>query len=285
MVVKNVVMGSVILLMLGVGLRTAFADIALVARQPRPLLLGLLANFLVVPLFIYLGLCFLPLPPDVKIGIMLMAAAPVAPMAPPFVGMAKGDLPYSVGLMGAAGLLSIPLTPLILALSLPTSEGGVSVDALQIVKTLLMVQLIPICAGMTLRHARPAWADRLLKNVPKLGQIGLLIGVGLLLAKQAGQILAIGLFPYVVLAVLVVASLLIGHWTLVGGAAEKQRALAVSTAIRNIPLAFLIANASFPGTVVAPVTLVFSVLTMVGSVVYGKLMSGPAIRSSVPPPS
>jgi hypothetical protein len=48
--------------------------------------------------------------------------------------------------------------------------------------------------------------------------------------------------------------------------------LAISTAIRNIPLAFLIANESFSGTPVAPVALVFAVFTMVLSVVYGKLM-------------
>jgi predicted Na+-dependent transporter len=61
---------------------------------------------------------------------------------------------------------------------------------------------------------------------------------------------------------------------LAGEPEDKQRALAVSTAIRNIPLAFLIASSSFPDSAVGPVTLIFSVLTMVLSVVYGKLRSG-----------
>ena len=58
---------------------------------------------------------------------------------------------------------------------------------------------------------------------------------------------------------------------LVGEPEAKRKALAVSTAIRNIPLAFLIATASFPESAVGPVTLVFSVLTMILSVLYGKL--------------
>lgn len=194
-------------------------------------------------------------------------------MAPPFVGMAKGDLAYSVGLMVIVALLSVPLTPLILSLSLPKSEGGLVLNPWQIIQTLVFVQLIPIGVAMAIRQARPGWADRLLKFVPMIGQVGLFVGVGLLLAVQAKQILAVGLFAYLVLAALVVGSLFVGDWMMIGQSAARRRALAISTAIRNIPLAFLIANESFPGTPVAPVTLVFAVFTMALSVVYGKLMT------------
>jgi hypothetical protein len=56
---------------------------------------------------------------------------------------------------------------------------------------------------------------------------------------------------------------------LVRKAGELRRSLAVSTAIRNIPLAFLIAGQNFPDTIVAPVVLIFSVYTMLLSIVYG----------------
>ncbi len=269
--VKYTVMGSVVLLMLGVGMQTAFGQILDVFKQVRLVIIGLLANFLVVPVLIYLTLVWLPLSPDVKIGIMLMAAAPVAPMAPPFVGAAKGDVVYAVGLMAIVALLSVPLTPLILSLALPKSEGGLVIDPLQIIQTLLTVQLIPISIGMAIRGASPAWGERLLKFVPKIGQVGLLIGVGLLLVKQAPQIISIGIMPHLVLLGLVIGSLYIGDWMLIGQTVEKRRALAIDTAIRNIPLAFLIANLNFPGTVVGPVTLIFAVFSMVISVVYGKL--------------
>jgi BASS family bile acid:Na+ symporter len=272
-IVKYTVMSSVVLLMLGVGFNTDFRDVIKVGRQVRLLARGLLANFVIVPVLMYLSILWLPISPDVKIGIMLMAAAPVAPMAPPFVGMAKGDLPYSVGLMVIVALLSVPLTPLLLSLSLPKSEEGLVLNPWQIIQTLMFVQLIPIGAAMGVRQARPLLADRLLKFVPTIGQVGLLIGVGLLLAAQAKQIHAIEPTAYLVLAALVAGSLFVGDWMMVGETAERRRALAVSTAIRNIPLAFLIANESFPGTPVAPVTLVFAVFTMVLSVAYGKLMT------------
>lgn len=278
MLVKYTVMGSVVLLMLGVGLNTDFRDVIKVVKQFALLMRGLMANFLVVPLLIYLSILWLPLVSDVKIGIMLMAAAPVAPMAPPFVSMAKGDLPYSVGLMVIVGMLSVVLTPLILSVALPKSDEGLVLNPWQIIQTLLFVQLIPIGVAMAIRQARPQLADRLLKYLPTIGQIGLLIGVGLLLLAQAKQILAIGVFAFMVLAALVVLSLLVGHCMMFGESVDKRRSLAISTAIRNIPLAFLIANESFPGTPVAPVTLVFAVFTMLLSVLYGKLMTAKQVQ-------
>jgi BASS family bile acid:Na+ symporter len=271
-IVMNVIMGSVILLMLGAGLNIELRQVIDIAKRFRLVLLGVLANFLAVPLLIVLCLMLVPLSPDIKIGIMLMAAAPIAPMAPaPFVEKAKGDVVYSVGLMTIVASLSIVLTPLILTISIPESVGGVTLNPIHIVKTLLMVQLIPISVGIAIRQASRKWADRLVKIVPRIGQIGLLIGVGLLLAKQASQIISIGLLGYLIMVLLTVVSLFVGDLMLIGESAEKRRALAVSTAIRNVPLAFLIATENFPDTVVAPVVLVFSVLTMVLSVVYGKL--------------
>ena len=266
----KVVMVSVIFLMLGVGLSTAFGQVIAVARQVRLIGIGVLANFIVVPVLIYLNLVWLPLSSDVKIGIMLMAAAPIAPMVPPFVGMARGNVAYAVGLMTIVALLSVPLTPLIIDFALPKSMEGVVLDPMQIIKTLLIAQLIPISIGMTIRQVSPKWAERLLKFVPKIGQFGLIIGVGLLLAKDTTQILSLGLLPQLVMALMVIGSLFIGDWMLIGETDDNRRSLAVSTAIRNVPLAFLIAGENFPGTVVAPVTLLFGVFTMVFSVVYGK---------------
>ncbi len=74
---QSLLMVSVMFLVLGVGLRTTIGQIVAVARQFL-LLRGMLANFLIVPLAFYLGMLWLPLSLDVKIGIMIMAAAPIA---------------------------------------------------------------------------------------------------------------------------------------------------------------------------------------------------------------
>ncbi len=278
MLVKYIIMISVALLMLGVGMGISCRRLVDAFKQFGIIIKGILANFLIVPLLVYFLLLILPLPSDVKIGIMLMAAAPVAPMAPAFIAGANGDVAYGVGLMVAVAILSVVLTPLILGLALPRSENGIELNKMQIVQTLVVVQLMPIGFGMAIRQFGLVYAEKLLRFVPRIGQIGLLVGIGLLLASQAEYIVSINLATYGVLVVLVGVCLFIGDRMLAGESGDKQRALAVSTAIRNIPLALLIATASFPDSTVGPVTLIFSIFTMMFSVLYGKLKTAGYFR-------
>jgi BASS family bile acid:Na+ symporter len=268
----TVVLISVIFMMLGVGLKTALRDVLEVARRIWLVARGVLANFVVVPILVCLSLIWLPLVPEVKLGILLMAAAPVAPMVPPFVDTAKGDVAYSVGLMIMVALLSVVLTPLILTLAIPESVGTVELNPLEIVKTLVIAQLIPIGLGIAIRSRSPGWSERLLKFVPKVGRYGLILGVGLIVLSQAKQYLSMSLLAHLVIPLSVLVFLFIGDFMLVGETMPRRRALAVATAIRNVPLAFLIAGQNFPGTVVAPVTLLMGTYTMIFSIAYGKLM-------------
>lgn len=271
-VIKGI-MVSVIFIMWGVGLSINFREIIAVAKQYKPLIIGVLANFIIFPALVYLAMTWLPLSPLVKVGIMLMVAAPIAPMVPLFAKMAKGDVPFSVGLMVIVALLSVIFTPLILTISFPESIGGVLLDPLEIVKTLIMVQIIPISIGMIISQKKQNWAKVLLKVVPKIGQIGLFIGVVLILANQVSYIVEIGITPHLVFISLSIISIFIGDWLFLKNSPDKRRALAVSTAIRNVPLAFLIAGENFPDSIVTPVVLIYSIYTMLVSVAYGKLIN------------
>lgn len=277
---KYLLMASVMFLMLGVGMRTAFGQVIDVARQFQLVLRGVLANFLVVPLLFYLALYWLPFRPDVVIGLLIMAAVPIAPMAPPFVGMAKGDVPYAVGLMTIVALLCVPLTPLILALCLPKSEAGLELDTLQIIQTLLTAQLIPIGLGMTINHLSRTWTEKLLRFVPKIGQVGLAISVLLIVAAQAKQIIDLGVLPNLAVVLSIIICLIIGDVMMIGETAGRRRSLGISTAIRNVALGLLIVNSNYPGTPAVAIVLVSGILSMVVGFAYGKLLADSDVQRS-----
>ena len=270
--IQNLVMITVIFLMLGVGLQTTFRQIIDVISQFQLLMRGILANFLIIPVLLYLGIQWSYLTPEVGIGLMVMAAAPVAPMAPPFVGMAKGDLPYAVGLMTVVALLCVPLTPLILSLCVVTSEQGLNLDTFQMIQTILIAQLIPISIGMAIHRVTPHWTENLMKFVPKIGQCLLVISIILIIAVGAKQMVGIGLIAHLAIFLAVIISLLVGDWMMLGETTERRRSLGISTAIRNPALGLLIATGNFPGTDAVPVVLVFAVYSMIVGFAYGKLM-------------
>ena len=272
--VNSLMLISLMCLLLGVGLRTAFGAVFAVARQYRLVLRGLIANFVVVPCVFFLALRGLPVSPDVVIGLLVLAAAPVASAAPPFVGMAKGDLPYAVGLMLIVAFLCVPLTPLILAVCLPPSEAGLEIDLWKIIQTLLTAQLIPLSIGMTIRHVRPKWAEKLLQFVPRIALSGIVLSLTLIAAIQARQIVGLGMVPHLVALLSILVCLLIGNVMVRGEAAEIRRSLAISTAIRNVALALLIVGTNFPGTVAVTIVFVFGLLSLLVSFTYGKLTTG-----------
>ncbi len=272
-IVKYLLMVSVMFLMLGVGLRTPFRQVIDVAKQFPLVMRGVLANFLVVPLLFYFALEFLPFRPDVVIGLLIMAAVPIAPMVPPFVGMAKGDVPYSVGLMTIVALLCVPLTPLILSLCLPKSEAGLELDTLAIIQTLLTAQLIPIGLGMAINQFSQKWTERILRIVPTIGQIGLVISVVLIVAAQARVIIELGVLPNLAVVLSTIVCLLVGDLMMLGESIERRRSLGISTAIRNVALGLLIVNSNYAGTPAVAIVLVFAVFSMVAAFAYGKLMT------------
>ena len=279
-VVNHLMLVSLMCLLLGVGLRTAFGAMFAVAQQYHLVLRGLVANFVVVPFVFFLVLQGLPVGPDVVIGLTVLAAVPVASAAPPFVGMAKGDLPYAVGLMLIVAFLCVPLTPLILALCLPPSEAGLEIDPWKIIQTLLTAQLIPLSVGMTIQHVRPRWAEKLLQFVPTLALIGIVLSLTLIAATQAQQIVDLGVLPHLTALLSILVCLLIGNVMMRGEAAAIRRSLAISTAIRNVALALLIVNTNFPGSSAVTIVFVFGLLSLIVSFTYGKLTTGADVQSA-----
>jgi BASS family bile acid:Na+ symporter len=271
---------SIMSLLLGVGLSVSFGKVLAVATQYQLVLRGLVANFVIVPCVFTLALRGMSFGPDVVIGLLVLAAVPVAPLAPPFVVMGRGDVPYAVGLMLIVAFLGLPLTPLILTLSLPPSEAGLEIDTLNIFQTLLTAQLIPLSVGMTIQHVRPMWAEKLLQFVPKLGRIGVVLSLGLITATQAQQIVDLGILPHLASLLFIIFCVLIGDMMMRGGAAEIRRSLAISTAIRNAALALLIVGTNFPGSPAIPIVFVFGLLSLIVSFTYGKLMIDADVQSA-----
>ncbi len=276
--VKYLLMVSVMFLMLDVGMRTPLGEVIDVAKQYILVLRGVLANFLVIPVLFYLALYWLPFRPDVVIGLLIMAAVPIASMAPPFVGMAKGDVPYAVGLSTIVSLLCVPFTPLILSLCLPTSEEGLELETLAIIQILLTTQLIPIGLGMAINHFSRTWTEKLLRFVPIISQVGLAVSFVLIIAAHTKQIVGLGLLPNLAVLLSIIVCLFVGDFMMIGESVGRRRSLGISTAIRNVALGLLIVNSNYPGTPAVAIVLVSGILSMVVAMAYGKLLPAGDIR-------
>lgn len=201
---------------------------------------ALAANFVVAPAVAWAVANLFGLSESLTLGLLLLGTAAGAPFLPKLAQIAKGDVPYSVGLMVLLMVVTIVYIPLVLV---PLVEG-VEVSAWDIAQPLVYFMLIPLGVALLVR-ARYDESKELAPHLNQISTVALALGVVLAIAIGLPNLIdAFGTGAFVGSIAFVVLLLLGGY--LLGGRQRATRVVtAVGTAQRNISAALLIATTSF----------------------------------------
>jgi len=188
---KVFVPSGLMLLMFGMGMQLVLDDWRRVARHPRAVAVGLLGQFVLLPAIAFLLLHGLSLPLAVAAGVLILAVCPGGVVSNTVSFLARADIPLSVTLTAISSILALGTVPLILHLGLDLlqSSGETAVEAGRVelpiggtLKQLLMLVLLPLLAGMAVRHFFSAFAVR---SDPWMRVAGVLVLVVLLVGSLA----------------------------------------------------------------------------------------------------
>jgi BASS family bile acid:Na+ symporter len=259
---------TLIAMMVSIGLGVTFSDLAKLARDWLLIGRAVVANYVIVPAAtVALLLLFKP-HPMVAAGFLILAFCPGAPFSPACVKIAKGDMTAAVGWMVILAGSSAILAPVLLHFHLPlisTSEA-LEVDALKIVTSLLITQLLPLLIGLGIRHWRRAWAEIIQKPMNRISAVLSLLTVAAILFVHYQLLLEIRPRGYLGMTILLVASWAAG-WLLGGPYRELRRSLALTTSLRNVGVGLVIATASFPQTAALTSVLAYGIFEIFGSLI------------------
>jgi BASS family bile acid:Na+ symporter len=234
------------IIMLGLGLTLTVADFTRVARFPRPVLIGLSCQMLILPWVCLLVAEVYDLPPELAVGLMLLAASPGGATANLFSHLARGDVALNITLTAINSVLSLVTLPFIVNFSMAHFMGEGRMIPLQAAKVIQVfaIVLVPVAVGMAIRAARPGLAERLNRPV-KIMSITFLvvIVVGTLIAERGivgDAVRQIGLAALT----FNLASMLIGYLVPRAARVEKRQAIAIGMeiGIHNATLAIAIAS-------------------------------------------
>jgi BASS family bile acid:Na+ symporter len=145
-------------LMLAVGLELTPDDFRRVARYPRAVWVGTLANMCVLPLVTVILLRALDASPNLEAGLVLITATPGAAMSNVFTYLAGAHTALSVTLTAIASLLAVVTLPIIMAFGmrgLSDAVPVVQVPVLALGAQLLFLVVLPTLLGMALRKRWP----------------------------------------------------------------------------------------------------------------------------------
>ncbi|MEB3317939.1 MAG: bile acid:sodium symporter family protein [Cyanobacteriota bacterium] len=232
-------------IMLGMGLGLVPEDFRRIGRDPTAVIAGTLSQMVALPLIGALIVWWVPMPPAIAVGLLVVAICPGGPSSNLITYLAKGDVALSVSLTALSSLLTVVTIPVLANLALRVLMGAEAAIALPLGTTMvqiLLITLVPIAGGMALRQRWPATALRLERQVSRLA-VGLLALIILLLLVREGGKLPEFIWK-VGLGVVLLNGLgtLAGYGTgrLLGLPVAQQISLAVEVGIQNCTLAIAI---------------------------------------------
>lgn len=244
-ILKLVIRLSVFVFVVGsmfvMGMSLTIKQIVDPLRNPKRVILALMANFVLVPLMTYGILSMIPVEEGVRIALVLLAVAAGAPFLPKLGQVSRGDIAFSVGLMLLLMLGTIVYMPLVL----PFMLKEVKVDAAKIAQSLVIMMLIPLAIGLGFRGLAAAFSDRIKPWIAKISNLALITLVVLLVVLNIKEILSMMItVDGVAILVFIVMSLVCG-FVLGGKSAPIRKVIGLGTGQRNISAALIVAEQNF----------------------------------------
>ena len=239
-------------LLLGVGLRLTIGEVVTSLRRCR-LTLIVMVNFVAIPALVLAATRIFGLGADLSMGMILLSAAPFAPVVPVFARMARADLALAAGLSSLFPLLCVFFTPLVCKVALQgmPEAAAIRFNTLEILLTLLATITLPLGVGMALKQLTPELGRRGLRPVEIVSEATGALSLAFVTITEWRPILATGWVPLLIMAVLCELSMLTGY-AMGGPDRDSRRVVGLGTGNRNIALALLVALESFGGTGVVP---------------------------------
>jgi BASS family bile acid:Na+ symporter len=240
------------LVMFAMGLTLTTDDFLTVLRRPFPVVLGVVLQFLLMPLAAWVLAKLAGLPPQLAVGLMLVGCSPGGTASNVICYLAKGDVALSITLTTVSTLLAIIATPL---LTLLYAGATVPVPAVDMLITILKVILMPVLFGVLVNHFFHRTLLVVRNLFPVVSVAAIVVIIAIIVALNQGQLenLVPGVAIVVVLHNLVG---LAGGYCLprvLGRELRECRTLAIEVGMQNSGLAVALAvkyfsvSAALPG--------------------------------------
>lgn len=155
---------AIAVIMCGIGMTLSGGDFRRIAQRPKPVLIGILGHYALLPLLGFAVAWLFPMPAELAIGLVLVAACPSGTTSNALTYLARGNVALAVTLTVISALVTFLSVPLLVNLALHVFGGETREIRLPVGQTILHLAglvLAPVLIGMAVRRWAPAFAQRL----------------------------------------------------------------------------------------------------------------------------
>lgn len=258
------------IIMFGMGMTMTVDDFKGVLQSPKAVVIGVVAQFVVMPGLAYLLCQLFQLPPEIAIGVILVGCCPGGTASNVITYMAKGNTALSVACTSVSTILAPVLTPAIFYL---LASQWIEINAMSMLGSILQVVLFPIILGLIVRSVLKQKVDAYIQVMPLISVIAIVAIVAAIIGGSKTQILESGLLILAVVALHNGLGYLLGFWAsrLFKLPYADSKAIAIEVGMQNSGL----------GVALAAVHFAASPITAVPSAIFSLWhnISGPALAT------
>ena len=251
-------------IMFSLGLGLTFGDFARVATRPRDFLVGAVSQVVLLPAVAYLLVSLWSLPPELALGVMIVAAAPGGVTSNLLTAFGRGDVALSISLTAVISLLSVVTIPFIVVFAHDRFMGA-DAGEVSVVETALGVFLIvtlPALIGLATRHWAAGFATRFQPTARRASTLLFVLVLAGAIYQEHENALAYLEQAGPVTLVLNVAMMAVAYLLarLFASGPRQRVAIAIECGVQNGTLAIAVATLLFGGGLAAVPAATYSIL-------------------------
>lgn len=265
---KPAIIPLLVAIMFGMGMTLTIADFKRVLLKPQVIALGVLIQYMFMPLAAWGISLLLNLPTELMIGMVLVGSSAGGTASNVICYLAKGDVALSISMTLCSTLLAIVAMPFLTWLYVGQT---VPVPVADMLLSILKIVLLPVILGVSLNTLLQNQLDRIKPVFPAISSLAIIIIIAIIVALNHGKLATMG--ATIVLAVMLhnLIGLVSGYQLarLAGYPAVVCRTLAIEVGMQNSGLSVALAIKYFAPAAALPGALFSIWHNLTGSLLAG----------------
>ena len=261
------------LIMLGLGLGLTVNDFLRVIKIPRDFLVGFLCQVILLPIIAFILIKIIPMPLEIALGVMIIAAAPGGVTSNILTKFANGDVALSVSLTAIVSILSILTVPFIIFTSadlLGVSEINREISMTSMSLKMFFVVTIPVILGMVIRSLMTDFIMSKTLIVQRISVILFMIVFISIWVEEWDRIISFitraGLVSFILNIVMIFTGYYVAKYFTSGVA--QRKCISLECGLQNGTLAVFVATQLFDDIVFMVPTAAYALIMFVTSIFF-----------------
>jgi BASS family bile acid:Na+ symporter len=238
------------LIMLGLGLGLKVEDFARVFKAPKDFIVGFISQLIILPIVAYLLIIILQTPPEIAIGVMIIAAAPGGVTSNILTKFADGDVALSISLTAIISLISIISVPFIIFTSadlLGITNISQNISMIGIAIKMFLVVTVPVILGMIIRKLADSFVASKVEIFNKLNVIFFIIFFIAAFYEERENIISFILEAGLIALILNITMMVIAYYLakIFATGIQQRKCIALECGLQNGTLALFVSTQIF----------------------------------------